>query len=179
MLNHISFIIPKSLNYILIKIKEKPYIYIYNKNFFFFFSLINKKKIYLNKSTNSITIILPYPSTKMIFQKYLDNLLYSWVNFFFKKIKFTGKGYKIVYLKKKKKLKLKFNRAHRTSLFLQKIWIKKFKKKIIFYYNNHYLLSETLKKVQNVRTANLYTKRGLKLTRQIFYKKFSKKISTI
>lgn len=47
-----------------------------------------------------------------IASNYLTNYIYTWDTFFYKKIKFKGKGYKI--LRRRKILKLTFNRSHIT-----------------------------------------------------------------
>jgi ribosomal protein L6P/L9E len=102
--------------------------------------------------------------------------LYGWNNFYFKKLKFTGKGYKISKSAKKKNIKFLFNRAHFTILAYKKIIFKRIKKsKFLIKSTNKEKLLKISKLSKNVRPINLYTLRGIRFSRSIVYKKASKK----
>jgi hypothetical protein len=91
----------------------------------------------------------------------------------FSKIKFTGKGYKI---KKntKSSLVLLFNRAHTTVIWWRGLFLKKLKKyKMYLRYTNKN--KNIINTIINVRPINIFTKKGLRGTRQILLKKKGKK----
>ena len=93
-------------NYSVILIKKnKNYIYIYNK--IFYFTIVTKFNINVEENTNSI-IIENFDSRKKkeLEKKIIGTFIKTWSVYFFQKIKFTGKGYKI---KKKKKKKINKN----------------------------------------------------------------------
>jgi len=91
----------------------------------------------------------------------------------FTKIKFTGKGYKI---KKNNKhnMMLLFNRAHITNVFFKNMFLKKLKKyKIYIQYTNG--CTKIINTILNIRNINIFTKKGLRKSRQILLKKKGKK----
>ena len=101
---------------------------------------------------------------KFIKQFYLCN---------FTKIKFSGKGYKIK-KNSKQSLILLFNRSHTTILWWKNTFIKKIKKyKLYIKYNNtNKTIIQTL---LCIRPINIFTKKGLRTSRQILFKKKGKK----
>lgn len=159
----------ENFNFSVFKSNNITYLYIYNKNFFCFlkFSKKTQIKIKTNKlleinNNNNINVI------KKI--KYFLNQFYFYK---FTKIKFTGKGYKI---KKNsgKSMILLFNRAHTTTLWWKNIIIKKLKKyKMYIKYNN--TQKNIINNILNVRYVNIFTKKGLRMSRQIIFKKKGKK----
>lgn len=163
-------------NYSIILIKKnKNYIYIYNK--IFYFTVITKANINIEENSNSI-IIENFDSKKKkeLEKKIIETFIRTWSSYFFQKIKFTGKGYKIK--KKKKSIKFFFGRSHLTTIFFKKINIKRLTKYKLFFFTKKY---ETVKfissLIKKVRKINIYTKRGLRFSRQKIYKKTGKKSS--
>ncbi len=159
---------------ILIK-KNKNYIYIYNK--IFYFTIVTKFNINVEENTNSI-IIENFDSRKKkeLEKKIIGTFIKTWSVYFFQKIKFTGKGYKIK--KKKKSIKFFFGRSHLTTIFFKKINIRRLTKYKLFFFTKKY---ETVKFINSlinkIRKINIYTKRGLRFSRQKIYKKTGKKSS--
>lgn len=99
---------------------------------------------------------------------------------FFKKIKFTGKGFKIRFRKRKKFLKFFFGHSHMKIIFIQKTKIKKLTKyKYILKFKNIQQLTKTCNLICNVRSMNIYTKRGIRQTRQFVFKRKGKKSTYI
>lgn len=142
------------------------YIYIYNVHYCCCFKINKKIKI-----KNRFSIEICNQNSEGV------NLINLFVKQFFlcqlSKIKFTGKGYKI---KKntKNSLILLFNRSHLTSIWWKNIFIKKLKKyKIIVKYTP--INSQVINTIINVRPINLFTKKGLRISRQILLKKKGKK----
>lgn len=161
----------------ILKKKNLIYLYIYNNNFFFFFKVKNCNRLFVEKSTKCVSLTLNNTSSlNMTLNKYINDLLFSWNNFFFKKIKFIGKGYRIKKFKKKRIIKLKFNRSHINILRSGNNIIKKIRKTKILVANTHREeLTKTSQTITNVRPVNLYTKRGLQIKRCVNYRKMSKK----
>nr|YP_004841721.1 Ymf60 [Ichthyophthirius multifiliis]AEL89263.1 Ymf60 [Ichthyophthirius multifiliis] len=156
------------------------YIYIYNNNFYF--NIINytnkfinlNTDLFFNKFTNTLLI---NNFEKNYFLKTLvaelNKFLFSLDNIFFKKIKFTGKGFKIK--KKKNNISLFFNTAH-INLFLsiKNITIRLNKSKYIIIKSNYNDLIMDSYLFKNVKPNNIFTKRGIRISRQIIIKKKGK-----
>jgi ribosomal protein L6P/L9E len=89
------------------------------------------------------------------------------------KIKFAGKGYKI---KKntQNSLVFLFNRAHITNIWWRNTITKKLKKYKIYMQGTANVLKLALK-IISIRPINIFTKRGLRISRQIVLKKKGKK----
>jgi hypothetical protein len=166
-------LIPNNLNLIIIK-KKKIYLYIYNKYYFFLIKIninqiiaIKIKKLYLIKFIN-------IKNNNYLF--FIKNVIFHLNFLYFKKIKFSGKGFRIKKNKKKKNFKLQFNKSHLTILFLKKIILKKIKKsKFLFSFLNKKYLNYISKKIIKINKINIYTKRGLRYSRQLLKKKMNKK----
>jgi ribosomal protein L6P/L9E len=163
-------------NYNLLLInKNNTYIYIYNK--IFYFTIITKFYVFVEENSNAI-IIENFDSKKKkeLEKKIIETFIKTWNVYFFQKIKFTGKGYKIK--KKKKSIKFFFGRSHLTTIFFKKISIKRLTKYKLFFFTKKY---ETVKfinsLIKKIRKINIYTKRGLRFSRQKIYKKTGKKSS--
>jgi hypothetical protein len=104
---------------------------------------------------------------------FIEKHLFSLLNFFFKKIIFKGKGYKVI--KKKKFLILLFNTSNITYLLLfNTICLKKSKSKYLLILKNYKTLQTLVNKVLKVKSLNTYTKRGLRSSKQLVYQKTGK-----
>ncbi len=161
---------------------EKKIIYIYNKNFYLKLKIKKKNINFLvDKNTKSICIKTKKPLVKAgLITTYVNNLIFSWNSFYFEKLKFTGKGYKIKKSSKKNSITMLFNRAHPTILFIKKLFVKKIKKtKLIVLGTNINTLNKIRKKIINIRKLNIYTKRGLRNCRSLILKKSSKKTAAV
>lgn len=160
------------LKFEIYNLKKKIKILIHEKNF-----------IYLDKNTNSIFFYKF--SIKKNFNYLLSKLnltLFKFEGFFFNKIKFKGKGFRIKLKKKNKILKLTFGHSHINYIFInKKNWVvsRINKYKYFFINKNDFNMRLFLKKLCNIKTINKYTKRGLRLFRQIVYKRKGKKSTYI
>lgn len=95
---------------------------------------------------------------------------------FFEKIKFSGKGFKITFKKRKKFLRFMFGHSHIKFIFMNKTKIKRLTKyKYILKDKNKNRLRNATKLICDVRPLNIFTKRGLRKTRQIVFKRRGKK----
>jgi hypothetical protein len=101
---------------------------------------------------------------------------YSFNFFFFKKFKFIGKGYKIKKVKIKKSFKLFFGYSHKVFLVSGGVQLRKLMKyKLFLITNNKLKIRTTSYIIQNIRKLNMFTKRGLRATRQQVSKRPGKK----
>ncbi len=146
------------------------YIYIYNKNYCCLLKINFKNKITINFK-NKITINFKNKIGEGL------NLIKFFLLQFDKcdlvKIKFTGKGYKIK-KNSQESLILLFNKSHPTIIWWKNIFIKKLKKyKILIKYNQ--INIKVKNTIINVRPINIFTKRGLRMSRQLLLKKKGKK----
>ena len=100
-LNKIILYLYPNINLTIIKNKKNLYLYLYNYTYFF---IINSTNYILNikKSLNILELkpLIPLNNSIKI-NNILNNFLFNWTTFFFNKIIFSGRGFKI---KKKKKL---------------------------------------------------------------------------
>lgn len=145
------------------------YLYVYNKTYYSLFKISLKINM---KLKNNKTI--EFKNTKACtLTKQLSFFLKQLFFYEFVKIKFTGKGYKI---KKntKKSLILLFNRAHTTTLWWRNIFVKKLKKYKLYIKCNNFQNS-IVNTILFVRKINIFTKKGLRKSRQILFKKKGKK----
>jgi ribosomal protein L6P/L9E len=94
-------------------------------------------------------------------------------------MRFKGKIYKVKRTKKKK-LKLSFGRSHKTIVVLKNLFLKKRRKqkhKFLLISSSKYDIVQPAALIKSVRSINMFTQRGLRLSRQIIYKKVGKKSS--
>ena len=90
------------------------------------------------------------------------------------KLKFSGKGYKII--KKGVVLNLHLNTSHNQwAFFLKTISIKIQKQKFLFLNRNKGELFKIISSILKVRFVNIFTKRGLRLSKQKIFKKVGKR----
>lgn len=162
----IKIYLPSNLNFLLL---NNNYIYIYNNNNF---SLINIS--YFNISFNNLIKAISLKKKNYLNLKINKNFfnlfLFSWDNFFFSKLYFIGKGFKIK--KIKNNTYLNFNYSHMNLLVNQKNIIKKIQKnKLLIFGKDIYKFKDTLNYILGIKKLNKYTTRGLRATKQIVYKK--------
>lgn len=102
--------------------------------------------------------------------------------FFFKRITFRGKSYRIRYFKKINKFTLNFNYSHWTKVKLSNSWsITRRKKKkerdrqrYLILTTNFFLLPNFINFFKNIRFYNCYTMRGLRFRTQPIIRRFGK-----
>jgi hypothetical protein len=173
----VSLFIPKNINILIINnIYNKRGVVLYNnKNYIFIATNLIKvysqsnmlliNSLYYTNYTNYNNLIVP-----------LETYVYLWDLFFLKKIKFKGKSYKI--WKNKNMLFLIFNHSHITwCIFFNLLFKKLHKQKFIFISKNCLLLTNTLNKIRQIRPINLFTRRGLRLSKQRILKKTGKRMA--
>jgi hypothetical protein len=159
----------KNLNCLFLKTNSISSLYIYNNKYFFYLCNINFKTYYFNKNINALILNTKDKNNYNI----INNIFFELTNFYYKKIIFNGKGFK---LKKNKNANmLNFNNSH-IKLFLEQ------KNKLIKNSKNSFLyLYKNIKNIKNVNfflnlfKINIFTKRGVKLNRSLLLIKKTKK----
>lgn len=161
--------LPKNINFLYL---NNMHIYIYNSNIFLLLNFLNYS-IYFNKFLNIIKIKNKKLNRKIHNKKFLNNFLFTWDNFFFSKIYFLGKGFKLK--KINKNIYFNFNYSHIKLLINQKTIIKKIQKtKLLIFSKNLVDIKKLSLDIKNIKNLNPYTKRGLRKSKQIVYKKKNK-----
>lgn len=160
--------IPPKLNYLILTNQNKNqenYLITYNKHWL---KVLILKNIKIKKYS-------------FIFNEIKDKNLDTFKNFFStwyllssKKIKFSGKGYKII--KKGSCFNLSLNTSHsQWALMFKTLPIKIQKQRYLLLNNNGYELNAITEKIIKSRFVNIYTKRGLRLGKQQIMKKIGKR----
>lgn len=165
------------------KLNEKVLIKIYNLKKTIKIPIINEKRIYFDKNTNCILFEKNQlkKNWNYIINKINKNI-FIFENVFFDKIKFKGKGFRVRFKKNLKILKFTFGHSHINYVFIneQKTKVKRLGKyKYVFKNKNKNKMNQFLQKIKNIKPINMYTKRGIRIARQIIYKRKGKKSTYI
>ncbi len=161
-------------NLILIKNKNNQLAILYNNNTYLTL-IVNNAYTFISKEAGSIIILddIQYNNINKILLKILNYYIYSWDFFFFSKIKIKGKSFKLK--KKKNFVDFVLNTSHITWSISKLHILKRLKKtKLLYYYNNSNIFNNYIYKILNYRYLDLYTKRGLRLSRLKIFKKKGK-----
>lgn len=162
----------KNYKFSIVKTNNSVYTFIYGKIFY----------IVIKNNTKNILHLLSVRSMYLVIQDILLKLdendplrlfLAQFIKYKTFKIKFTGKGYKI---KKptKKSFRFLFNKSHICVIWWKNMHYKKFKK-YKTYIRSTNLPKSTVNKILNIRYIDVFTKKGLRLSKSIIYKKKGKK----
>ena len=173
-----------NLNYNIIKKKNFLYFIVFSNTIYLKYTLFENSKINILNDLNVINININFYNDLSSIKNIISNLSNSLNIYFYKKITFSGKGYKIKKIYKNIKninksiISFFFNKSHFNIVYFNNVLVKKLKKtKLIISSVNikHlYYLSNT---ILNIRKVNIFTLKGLRLSRQIVYKKVGKKSS--
>lgn len=152
------------------------YVYLYSNYMFSILKISESSRVYILDNNcvgiETTEVFISQKNSVKIENSILDFLaqLQFYKNF---KIKFSGKGYK---LKKtsKNSSNLMFNRAHITYVWWRHINAKKLRKYKLYLYGLRAGLMVS-RAIVGVRSVNIFTKRGLRVSRQLLYKKKGKK----
>lgn len=141
------------------------------------FVFVTKNNVTIKKWCNSITINKnKFNNSKIKIDNKIQKFLNSWNIYYFNKIKFKGKGFRIKFFKKIKLIKFYFGKSHKTFMLLKNIKKKRISKyKFILYSINKKKSKDASIKIINIKYINHYTLRGLRISKQIIYKRKGKK----
>lgn len=158
----------QNLNVSVFRKKGNNYLYIYNTNYYSIIKANQNIKI-----INNTFICLGSSESTTPHKGGLGTFLKQFYICEYVKIKFSGKGYKIK-KNSQQSLVLLFNRSHTTVIWWSNLVLRKLKKYKIYlkYDNKNRNIVHTM---LNVRPVNVFTKKGLRLSRQVLFKKKGKK----
>lgn len=106
----------------------------------------------------------------------LNNLLFAFNHYFFKKIKFKGKGFRLKIKKQKKICKFLFGHSHTMLAYIKNIKIQKCTKyKFNLKSVNKINLQSLVSSIIVIKPNNVYTNRGIREGRQIIFRRKGKK----
>jgi len=132
--------------------------------------MLNLNEIYLSSYSIKIKINRVWGLNK----NNIEDFLLKFSTIPNKKIKFSGKGYKII--KRGLILNLHLNTSHNHwAFFFKSIVIKTQKQKFLFLNKNIAQIDKIIGVLLKIRPLNIFTKRGLRLNRQKFLKKIGKR----
>lgn len=146
-------------------IKKKKKIFFLLNNFFFISLNLNYIKLYTQNLNN------------------LNNLklfIFSWNNFFTKKIKVRHKiSWLKLFRKKNFLIRINYGFSYNVIFFINQFYFKKKKKimkhsNILFWGLNKFFLFNLTKFIVNIQPVDCYTLRGFKFSKQRFLKKVGK-----
>ena len=166
------FTLSKDFNLSIFKKKKTFFVYIYHKNFFFLIKISSDDKLEL-KNQKYFLIKTNFLKKKNFSNSFFCKFTNQFWLYQFSKIKFSGKGYKIK-KNQQNNLKFLFNKSHLTNIWYNNIIIKKYRKYKIYIkytYDNYVIIPIIL----NIRYINIFTKKGLRNSRQMILKKKGKK----
>jgi len=147
--------------------------YIYNINYNLLLACKVLKKI---QNILILKILISKPNNNYVCNQQCENLLINWVVTHNIKIKFSGKGYKII--KQSNCFNLSLNTSHpQWFFFFKTISIKIQKQKYLLVNKSIEDLSKVGLSLVKTRMINIYTKRGLRLSKQLVRKKVGKRSS--
>jgi len=166
-----KIIIPLNIKINLTNLKRREQVIITLSNNLFNLNFFSKNKdLYINKFLNIIYLKgFCFLKGKIFLKKFISDFN----NLFYKKIYFSGKGYKLE--TNKDKYYYFFNYSHLIMLKYKKIIYLKTKKNkfSLFFFKNQ--SKNLLTCISNIRRLNKYTKKGIRFSRSIFFTKNKKK----
>jgi ribosomal protein L6P/L9E len=174
--------IPLSFDIIVIenKINKNDLTIILYNNLYSITIINKKKKIKIDLESYSILVYKELNYNNNLNFKQMNKFLKTFEFYFFIKIKFKGKGFKIKFNKKLKIIKFFFGRSHITFFKLKRIKLKRITKyKFILKNLNFSKLKTNSMKITKIKPVNVYTLRGIRLSKQIIRKRKGKKSSYI
>jgi len=170
------FYLPGNWDFLLLTKSNLKTTYIYNSVYFFRFPIpYPSTKVNFNKNTSIIAIENLYPNNfYKLYWIFLNSVFSSLNKPFFLKLKFKGKGY-YIYKNKRNTITPQFGYAHRIYLYAYYVTVKFLSKTSILVFGfskkDVYMVSNSIK---SMRPINIFTGRGVRFSREIIYRKQGK-----
>lgn len=174
----ITFKLPSNWCSVLVVTKEKSkVIYAYEQSYFFKIPTTRSDySIRFDGVTNTYTIYSAHiwPSLKALLDKINNNTLLV-IKPIFSKLKFIGKGY-YLFKNKRNTLAPRFGYSHRIYIYWKTLHVTILSKKSLLCINRNFrLFFLNLSQFISIKQLNIFTLRGIRLTKQIVYKKNNQK----
>lgn len=169
--------IPNSWNFIVLKRNKLNYnFYLYSQIYFFFFSIpLNVYKFNYDKYEQIIKISTEYKNIfNNLYWVLFNQVFFSFIVLFFRKIKFKGKGY-YIYKDTRSTVTPQFGYAHRIYVYTYMTNVKFLTKtKILVFGLNKREIWDVSNQIFNIKPINIFTGRGMRFSKQIVYRKAGK-----
>lgn len=174
---NLNILINKNLELTIVIKKEEKFIILSNNLFYIKYKINNNTNLFFNKNNKILNLKINYRLNDVSYlNDFIKNYNFSISSFFIKKIKFSGKSYKIK--KKKKKIIFVFNKSHIEVVTWKNFFLKKIKKNKILIKTSFLSKIDTIgDKIVNIRPNNIFNKRGLRNSKKLILKKIGKKTS--
>jgi ribosomal protein L6P/L9E len=171
----VLILINNKLNITLLKKKNTKYIIVYTQYYYIKYSLNNNINLYFNRNCNMLNLKFKMPILhENSAALNLVNQTLQIVSYFYKKILFSGKSYKIK--KTNNNFLFEFNKSHKEVIIWRNFILKKLKKVYILLKGvNNYAITANYYNIINIRKINPFTLRGLRGSRYLLKKKTGKK----
>jgi hypothetical protein len=122
------------------------------------------------------TVQLPFNLSNIKHFNNLQNKLKYYKPIYFDRFKYVGKGFKLIFKKKKNMFNCIFGHSHIFWVKLQTTFIKKTKKyKYLFISQNKNVYTKTLAILKKIKPINRYTLRGVRTYSSIWTKRKGRK----
>lgn len=151
-------------------------LFIYSENYIFTIPFLKK---FLTFSYDHLTNVLTFNfflknNFFSLFWGYFRSLFFSFSKFFFKKLKFKGKGY-YIYKNIRNTVALQFGYSHMFYLYSFFVTVKFITKTTILMFGTNYfdVLGRSYS-LFNIKQINIFTGKGIRFSRQIIYRKTGK-----
>ena len=148
--------------------------YVYSKSYYF--KVASTYGARFDPQTNCFSIYLLYKATtfrkihNIAFQRSVNTLQ----KLLFKRLTYTGKGYR-VYLKNKNRIFMQLGYSHKVYVSTSNIaYVFLMKTKFLFLSFCHFSLDRYMQEITLLRSLNIFTSKGIRLSRQVVYKKVGK-----
>ena len=153
----------------------KSLIYIYSTVYFFYLPQLISTEFYYAAQMKIIQIkTFFFNNFYKLYWHRFKQLFYSFNFFFFKKIKFKGKGY-YIYKNFRNTIAMQFGYSHKIQLFFFYFNIKFLSKTSIFFFGiSARALITSAYMFKQVKPINIFTSKGIRFSKQIIYKKTGK-----
>lgn len=166
--------IPHNWNFIVLNKNKSHYnFYLYSHIYFFFFSIpLNSYKFNYDKYEQIIKISTRYKNMfTNLYWLLFNQVFFSFITLFFRKIKFKGKGY-YIYKDSRSTITPQFGYAHRIYVYAYMTNVEFLTKtKILLFGLNKLEIWSISQQIFNIKPINIFTGRGMRFSKQIIYRK--------
>lgn len=179
---NLTFHLPLQWELIIFKLKitqQHRLMYVYSKNYFFFIPIISGNLTFHYDKYSKVLNFNNFFVNNFfyLYWGFFKNIFFSFSKIFFKRLKFRGKGY-YIYKNIRNTVATQFGYSHMIRIFGFNVSLKFVTKTIIFIYGiNIFDLFRMGKNIYSKRPQNIFTRKGVRFSKQIIYKKTGK-IST-
>ena len=136
----------------------------------------NFNKVHICINTGYTTLQIPHKSTNKFGLRILDDKFKIYKPVYFERFKYVGKGFKLIFKKKKKMFNCIFGHSHIYWVKLQNAIVKKTKKyRYMFVAKNLRIYNDMINILKKIKPINRYTLRGVRTYTHAWVKRKGRK----